>query len=108
VSSLIGAAKQETLRQINESINTVQAESSSEVPSSKITIHTLGWSEDHAADPGTDPTITLLARVFINGVEVPQLKSVSTTHSSDFNTTTIEIYGPVEIVTHDRESWKQL
>lgn len=109
MSSLVAAADPSTRQALLDSMNTVRAESTSAPPPKKIEIHTLGWYEDHPAEAGEAPSITIYSRVFIDGVEVPQLSSVETKHSgSEFSEVTLRIYGPVEVITHDRDSWAKL
>jgi hypothetical protein len=75
-----------------------------------IEIHTLGWSGDHAIDDttGERPNGQVYARVFVDGTEIPQVVRVRTHHSNDFALAVVTLAGPIEIRTHDKESWKAL
>lgn len=102
------AERQKVLDEINERRNTLRADSSSQSEPKKIEIHTLGWRGDHSVDPGEVPSITIYTRVFIDGVEVPQVSSVETTHGHDFGQVKLTLFGEVEVITHDRDSWVAL
>ena len=76
-----------------------------------IEIHTLGWNGDHAIDDkiGEEPTMQIYARVFVDGTEIPQVLRVRTHHrSGDFALAVVTLAGPIEIRTHDGESWEAL
>lgn len=106
--SLLAEATRKALDELNEYRNRLQAFSDSAPEVGKIQIHTLGWNGDHATSDEEEPTVSLHCRVFINGVEVPGVTGITTDFSHDFAETTVRLLGPVEVVTHDRESWAKL
>ena len=76
-----------------------------------IEIHTLGWKGDHAIDDkiGEKPSVQIYARVFVDGTEIPQVMRVRTRHESGgFAVAVVTLMGPIEIRTHDQESWETL
>lgn len=73
-----------------------------------IEIHTLGWATDHAAEPGEEPTVSIYARVFVDGVEIPQVNRVRTHHSQNFSIAVVTLIGPIKVVNHDEASWREL
>ena len=74
-----------------------------------IEIHTQGWKEDHAVTGDEKPSASIYCRVFIDGVELPQVVRARTQHNgSDFGLTVLTLCDAVEIVNHTRDSWKEL
>ena len=73
-----------------------------------IEIHTLGWKGDHAVEVGEEPNVTIWARVFVDGTEIPQVSRVRTFHRQDLTLCTITLIGPVTVVNHDEASWDAL
>lgn len=76
-----------------------------------IEIHTLAWKGDRALTPEDGPTAvaSVFARVFVDGVEIPQVVRVRTRHQGDdFSHVVVTLLGPIEIHNHTDESWKAL
>jgi hypothetical protein len=73
-----------------------------------IEIHTLGWKDDHGIEEGEQPNGSIYARVFVDGVEVPQVMRVRTRHENDFAVAVVTLHGPIEVINHTRKTWEAL
>lgn len=73
-----------------------------------IEIHALGWNGDHAIKEGEEPNASLYARVFVDGVEIPEVMRVRTLHRQDFSIAVVTLFGPVKVINHTKESWDAL
>ncbi len=78
-----------------------------------IEIHTLKWNNDHAIteaeiEDGDDANVTIYCRVFVGGVEIPQVVRARALFGQDFTEAVIRLIGPVEVINHTQESWEAL
>ena len=72
-----------------------------------IQIHTRAWTDDHASREGERQGASIGCRMFVDGVEIPQVIRARTYHhGNDFTTTVITLVGVVDVVNHTKDSWE--
>ncbi len=75
----------------------------------EIEIHTLGWKGSSAIKEEEEPDVTILCRVFIEGVEVPGVMNARPVwRNGEFSFVTIRSMAAVKTVTHTQETWDAL